>query len=166
MIKIYLDDVRTPTEDGWIIVRDYDEFVSTVNDIKLKNISVFSLDHDLGDEAMTEYYSNVRRSNKLDYSNIKNEKTGMDCCKYLTDKCLDEYCKLPQVFIHSANPVGAANMMNYLNNFLEFNDQIASCELKKIPHTLHSSHMIPLKDRLKKWDKFYKKNLNQNDETD
>ena len=31
--KIYLDDVRTPKEDIWVVVRNYDQFVETVNTI-------------------------------------------------------------------------------------------------------------------------------------
>ncbi len=41
---IYLDDVRTPTQgvgesdQPWVIVRSYDEFVEKVNEIGLENI--------------------------------------------------------------------------------------------------------------------------------
>jgi hypothetical protein len=52
MYRIYLDDVRTPTGDNWIVVRNYDEFVNKVNEIGLGNIDIISLDHDLGDTAM------------------------------------------------------------------------------------------------------------------
>ena len=27
-IKLYLDDVRTPNNEEWVVVRNYDEFVS------------------------------------------------------------------------------------------------------------------------------------------
>ena len=58
MYRIYLDDVRTPTGDNWIVVRNYDEFVNKVNEIGLENIDIISLDHDLGDTAMKEYFNN------------------------------------------------------------------------------------------------------------
>ena len=51
-MKIYLDDVRIPTEKGWTIVRTFDEFVSKVNDVGLENIKLISLDHDLDKTAM------------------------------------------------------------------------------------------------------------------
>jgi hypothetical protein len=76
--QIYLDDVRTPKEDIWVVVRNYDEFVEAVTNIGLENIDVISLDHDLGDTAMNEYFNNVSPNYKLDYNNIL-EKTGMDC---------------------------------------------------------------------------------------
>jgi hypothetical protein len=52
MKKIYLDDVRTPVDNDWIVVRSYDEFVEKVNEIGLENIELISLNHDLGDTAM------------------------------------------------------------------------------------------------------------------
>jgi hypothetical protein len=74
--KVYLDDVRTPTNEGWTVVRSYDEFVKKVSEIGLSNIDVVSLDHDLGDTAMDEYYNNVSPNYTLDYTHIT-EKTGM-----------------------------------------------------------------------------------------
>ena len=64
--KVYLDDVRTPTNEGWTVVRSYDEFVTKVSEIGLLNIDVISLDHDLGDTAMDEYYNNVSPNYTLD----------------------------------------------------------------------------------------------------
>jgi hypothetical protein len=37
-MKIYLDDVRTPLDLDWIVVRNYDEFISKVKEIGLENI--------------------------------------------------------------------------------------------------------------------------------
>ena len=68
--RIYLDDVRTPVDQDWVVVRSYDEFVAAVKDIGLSNIETVSLDHDLGDSAMHEYYNNVSPNYTLDYSNI------------------------------------------------------------------------------------------------
>jgi len=75
--RIYLDDVRTPVlKDEWVIVRTYEEFVEKVSEIGLENISLISLDHDLGDTAMAEWHRNVYHNYELDYNNIK-EKTGL-----------------------------------------------------------------------------------------
>ena len=56
-VNIYLDDVRTPLEDGWIVARDYYQFVSLIETHGLNNIGKISLDHDLGESAMIEYYN-------------------------------------------------------------------------------------------------------------
>ncbi len=37
MTKIYLDDVRTPVDKSWTVVRNYEQFVSTVMHIGLDN---------------------------------------------------------------------------------------------------------------------------------
>ena len=66
-MNIYLDDVRTPKEEGWIVVRDYYQFVNKIQEIGLENINLISLDHDLGDKAMREYFNNVSKNYKLDY---------------------------------------------------------------------------------------------------
>ena len=36
--RIYLDDVRTPIDPSWVVVRSYDEFVQKINTIGLENI--------------------------------------------------------------------------------------------------------------------------------
>ena len=86
---IYLDDVRTPVDKGWRVVRNFDEFVKAVEEIGLANIDTISLDHDLGDSAMVEYHRNVSPNYKLDYDNIT-EKTGYDCAKWLVDRFYKE----------------------------------------------------------------------------
>ena len=43
MKKIYLDDIRTPVDTTWVVVRSYDEFVEKVLEIGLENIETISL---------------------------------------------------------------------------------------------------------------------------
>ena len=149
-IRIYLDDVRTPIEQDWIVVRSYQEFKDKVMEIGLKNIHMISLDHDLGDSAMSEYFTNVSPNYKLDYNNIT-EKTGMDCTKWLVNQFYDENpkriemsrfdkrnvpIKFPAVYVHSANPIGSANMMGYINNFFMNEGEPQNCVRVQIPHTV------------------------------
>lgn len=153
MYNLYLDDVRTPTQGNWVVVRDYDEFVEAVIRIGLDNFSYISLDHDLGEEAMIEYYTNVKHNNIIDYSNI-NEKTGMDCCKFLVDHCLENNKSLPEINVHSANPVGSINMMSFLDNFFKHTGSNKKCSKIVIPHIVHESHMISPEERKAKWEKW------------
>ncbi len=132
MNKIYLDDVRTPIDPTWKVVRNYHEFIDAIEELGLDSIDRISLDHDLGEEAMTEYYKNVSPNYRLDYNNI-NEKTGMDCVKWLIDYCLDTGHSLPHVTVHSANPIGSANMMGYINNYLMNMRKPQTCIREKIP---------------------------------
>lgn len=154
LIRIYLDDVRTPKPDeiggDWIVVRSYQEFVDTVKGLGLDNIHMISLDHDLGDSAMSEYFNNVSPNYTLDYNNIK-EKTGYDCAKWLVNHFYDLYpealdtsrlrkiglpIRFPKVYVHSANPIGSANIMGYINNFLMNEHQPQTCVRVQIPHTV------------------------------
>lgn len=115
MVRIYLDDVRTPTEDGWIVVRSYDAFVSTVMYHGLDQIELISLDHDLGDSAMKEWHRNVKSKGSLNYDNIT-EKTGYDCAKWLIEQWLDGQ-PVVEVYTHSANGVGAGNICGLIWNY-------------------------------------------------
>ena len=93
--------------------------------------------------------NNVSKNFKLDYDNI-NEKTGYDAAKFLVDfyyevnddrlsmersekKKMD--FKFPLVYTHSANPIGSANIMGYVNNFLMNEGQPQNCVRVNVPHT-------------------------------
>jgi hypothetical protein len=149
-IWLYLDDVRTPNDSKWQIVRSYDEFIAHIKMNGLDSYELISLDHDLGDTAMKEYFNNVSPNYKLDYDNIQ-EKTGYDCAKWLVSKFYDENPKwdtlardvkrgkpflFPKVYVHSANPIGSANMMGYINNFFMNEAQPQTCVRVNIEHTV------------------------------
>jgi hypothetical protein len=89
----------------------------------------------LGESAIAEYYANAKPNNTIDYENIL-EKTGMDCCKFLVNESMDTNIPLPQVFVHSANPVGRVNMMGFINNYLKSCGLPETCERIKIKHTV------------------------------
>jgi hypothetical protein len=149
-MKIYLDDVRTPKDKDWMVVRNYHEFVNLVQNVGIKNIHTISLDHDLGDSAMNEYHTNVSPNFKLNYENIT-EKTGYDAAKFLVDEFYSKYPErlemdyfikkaepvmFPIVLVHSANPIGSANICGYINNFLMNETKPQTCVRHSIPHTV------------------------------
>jgi hypothetical protein len=133
-------------------VRNYDEFVAQLKLNGLGNFEVISLDHDLGEGAMVEYYTNVKNNYMLDYNNIE-ERTGMDCCRYLVSESMNEKIPLPQVYIHSANPIGSANMMGYINNYLMNCRLPQTCVRVQINHTINEIHMLSPEARKAKWDR-------------
>lgn len=134
--NIYLDDVRTPITSNirWVIVRSYDEFVSKITELGLENIKLISLDHDLGDTAIKEWHNNVYHNFTLDYNNIT-EKTGMDCTKWLVEKWMDG-APICEVKVHSANAIGSANMMGYINNYKHITRNPQDCIRWVVPHTV------------------------------
>jgi hypothetical protein len=138
-MRLYLDDVRTPKDADWEVVRSYDEFVAHIRLYGLENYELMSLDHDLGDTAMKEYYNNVHPNYTLDYSNIK-EKTGMDCAKFLVAESMTKGIPLPAIYVHSANPIGSANIMGYINNYFMNCRLPQGCIRVKIEHTINSTN--------------------------
>ena len=136
-MRLYLDDVRTPKDADWEVVRSYDEFTAHIRLHGLENYDLMSLDHDLGDTAMTEYYNNVHPNYTLDYNNIT-EKTGLDCAKFLVAESMTKGIPLPAIYVHSANPIGSANIMGYINNYFMNCRLPQACIRVKIEHTINS----------------------------
>jgi hypothetical protein len=71
----------------------------------------------------------------LDYNNIL-EKTGLDCAKWLVAESMNSKIPLPQIYTHSANPIGAANIMGYVNNYLKNCRLPQTCIRVKIEHII------------------------------
>lgn len=133
-ICLYLDDIRIPLEGEWDVVRSYDEFVEHIKLHGLDRYKLISLDHDLGESSMIEYYSNVKPNYTLDYSNIT-EKTGKDCARFLVEESMRTGIPLPIIYVHSANPIGAANIIGYINNYFRNNKLPEICTKVNINHT-------------------------------
>jgi hypothetical protein len=133
-IYLYLDDVRIPKDDRWEVVTNYNEFVAHIELNGIANYECISLDHDLGEEAMKEYYRNAKPNGTIQYENIS-EKTGLDCARYLINKVMGKSIMLPKVYCHSANPVGAMNIINHINGYLKSCGLEENCNMVKIEHT-------------------------------
>lgn len=133
-MKIYLDDVRIPTEGDWFLVRNFDQFVNKVNEIGLENIELISLDHDLDRTAMIEWSKNTYENYQINYNNIK-EKTGLDCAKWLIGQW-KEGKPVVDVVVHSANAIGSANIMGIINHYRHVNRLPQNCVRVQIEHTI------------------------------
>jgi hypothetical protein len=115
MRKLYLDDLRDPKGEGFIVVRSYDDAVKYC--IENGCPDEVSLDHDLG---MILVGKSIKTG---DYE----APSGFDFAKWLVDTDIDlDGFFIPTNFkwnVHSANPTGAANIAGLLKNYLEFRDQ-------------------------------------------
>jgi hypothetical protein len=118
----------------------------------LDSFEIISLDHDLGEQAMVEYYTNVRNNYTLDYQNI-NEKTGYDAAKFLVAESMGKSIPLPQIYVHSANPIGSANIMGYINNYLMNCRLSQTCIRAHIEHTIDEDIQLSPEARKAKWDR-------------
>ena len=136
---LWLDDIRDPLEGDWLVfspipnpfkvswVKDYIGFTEWITENGLPDGICF--DHDLSDvQAFYNAYPD-QLENALDMTDVEpenhgkfetqweQEKTGLDCCKWLIDYCIDNEKGLPKWNCQSANPVGKENMNALLNNF-------------------------------------------------
>lgn len=111
MTRLFLDDIRNPSwvygldaDSQWVVVRSGQEFYDWINTNGLPE--VISFDHDLGgvDEE----------GNEVDPATVP---SGMDCAHFLVNYCLDHDLPLPDFYVHSANPVGVANIRGLLDGF-------------------------------------------------
>lgn len=102
-MKLYLDDLRTPVDESFVIVRSFDEAVRFV---QTNGVPEFiSFDHDLGTDKNGWLLP-----------------TGYDFAKWLVNSDLDGTIKLQESFsfkVHSQNPVGVKNIEALLNNYLK-----------------------------------------------
>lgn len=92
-MKLWIDDIREPPEDYDAWARNYDEAIRAIN---TGVFNVISLDHDLGEDSKTGYdiLCNIER---------QIAKGGW-------------WIQLPEFRVHSANPVGAANMLRAIGS--------------------------------------------------
>ena len=99
MIRVFIDDIRNPVGPNWIVIRSYSDAVNWFN--KYGCPDFISFDHDLGEDYMG---------------------TGFDVAKWMVDKDLDmDGYFIPKNFtfnVHSANPIGKANIETLLYNYL------------------------------------------------
>jgi len=135
---LWLDDYRDPATSPFlnkyvpdnsaykiVWVKSYNEFVKWITNNGLP--SKIAFDHDLADE---HYAPQDRWKDYNDWADSQDfqEKTGMDCVKWLTEYCMDNNVELPNWVCHSANPSGVENMTGLLKSFMKFqanNDTIS-----------------------------------------
>ena len=124
--KLFLDDLRSvdmvypnPNMSEWAIVRDFHQFVDYIQKYGLPDY--ISFDHDLGMEHTRFYFQNGGHESPPDplTADFK-EKTGYDAAKWLCMFVDDNNLDLPFWHVHSHNPIGAANIRAYLNNFQKY----------------------------------------------
>lgn len=108
MKGLFLDDERNPQEVTWVnypenvewtVVRSFSEFVKAAT---TQGFDLMSFDHDLQDFSKGA------------------EMTGYDCLKWLcNNSTYIPNCLLPQIVVHSMNPIGKVNILTYWKNYLE-----------------------------------------------
>lgn len=88
--KLFIDDVREPPDDTWVLARNCSEAELLVDDLGMP--TMMSLDHDLGDGESV-----------------------MSFLKWLVDVHYE--AGPPAYVVHSANPVGRDNIVAYMESW-------------------------------------------------
>ena len=100
---LYIDDDRIPkTYLPWDFVRSFEDATSYIRENGIPEY--ISFDHDLGTEL-----------------------NGYDIAKWMVEQDLDRTLSFPKGFefnVHSANPVGARNITEYLNGYLKYKNTL------------------------------------------
>lgn len=101
-IGLWVDDVRPLPDDlaeaGWCCAPTFHEAILKLELMEFQSVS---LDHDLG-----SYYGNK-------------EMTGYDIVMWLVEREQQSKYVPPDIRIHSANPVGVANMQAMIDRYLK-----------------------------------------------
>ena len=95
MIKVYLDDMRTPPE-GWVLVKTAREAIEL---LMTNDVEEISLDHDLGEEE---------------------NGSGYDVINWLEKEVYENNFIPPVIHIHTANPVARERMEAAVRNIVRF----------------------------------------------
>jgi hypothetical protein len=111
--NLFIDDERVPSDvtwakslteqymykvHDWVIARNWYEVEDIILTFGMP--VMISFDHDLGE----------------------NERTGYEIAQRISEMVMDGIEELPENFsfmVHSKNPVGAENIYEYMNNFIE-----------------------------------------------
>ncbi len=120
---LFLDDIRQPNDVKWVklpmktytVVRSYNEFVECIENKGIPKFVAF--DHDLSDDHYNNYHG-VDDAGRMtiDYNKFE-EKTGYDCAKFLVEECIKQNVKFPEYVVHSMNPIGAKNIISYVESY-------------------------------------------------
>ena len=87
----------------------------------------------------------------IDYSNIT-EKTGYDAAKFLVAESMEKNIPLPQIYVHSANPIGSSNIMGYINNYYRNHKMPEVCTKVNIEHTYAPEVVLTPEERNARWN--------------
>ena len=105
-MKLYLDDIRHPTQSGY----NNSEWIVCRNDKTFKDMF----------ESFDSIITHISFDNDLaNFDSDGNEVTGYDCVKWLCDYIQDNNLDISNLTLnfHTANPVGKENMASYWDNF-------------------------------------------------
>ena len=122
-ILLWLDDLRNPViwakdYSGYKIiwVKSYNDFIKYISEHGIPDI--ISFDHDLDEEHYQMIFNLLKPNFKIPYNKFK-EKSGYDCALWLIEYCVKNKLNLPDIKIHSMNPIGRENIKNLFIKYVQ-----------------------------------------------
>ena len=109
----YLIEYSKIPENEWVIVRNYKDFVKTIEERGIP--SACSLDNDLVMEHMRYYVNFLKNPGYYEWENFKTE-CGIHCAKYLKNKLTPD--SDIKVYVHSANIEGSNIIREIMSQYL------------------------------------------------
>lgn len=98
-MKLWVDDVRSAPDESWDVARDY---ATACVLFRSGDYTCVSLDHDLGD------FHNGR------------EYSGYDVLLFIVEELFRTGREVPEIRIHSANPVGYERMLGVVERYIPY----------------------------------------------
>jgi hypothetical protein len=101
---LYVDDIRNipasyqNDNEVWDLARNYDQAIKM---LQITDYDMLSLDHDIAS-----------------WNDDGREMTGYDITLWLAQRKIDGLYTPPEIFVHSANPVGVRNMNAVLDRYV------------------------------------------------
>jgi endogenous inhibitor of DNA gyrase (YacG/DUF329 family) len=108
-MNLYLDDVRNPPDDSWTLVRTAEEARAI---IASGVVECASLDHDLGE--CDECAAKSTTPGLFYPFSCRHRMTGYDLVKWMAE---EGQWPAKKPMVHSANPVGRANMVATIERY-------------------------------------------------
>jgi hypothetical protein len=131
-MRLFLDDFREPWHclsymgsriglkqsvfaEDWTVVRDFHQFTEAVMRHHGK-ITLVSFDHDLCDAHYDHALMTDPAAMQAFYERKDREMTGFDCAVWMRDFFRSKGLALPEIIVHSMNPVGTVNIEEVFSN--------------------------------------------------
>jgi hypothetical protein len=142
--NLFLDDIRNPsdclgytrdhryTQLKWVVVRNYNDFNKEIlrRFIEGEIPEVVSFDHDLCDA----HYDPSMYVSKEAYEEVSadfKEMTGKEAAMSLVNFCLNFDIPLPEIMIHTQNPIGYTRIKETIEDYRRFKKMVADEQSSK-----------------------------------
>jgi|GEM_PF-3997303 hypothetical protein len=125
-----VDWVKLPQNVEWVIVKNYNEFVHTIQIMGVPKFVAY--DCDLCDEHYAAYFE-LKELYPAHHKTFK-QKCGIECAEFLINYCKHHQVSHPDYIVHSKNQYGGAAIQNLISKSL--NPNVTEIEVTRLPYSI------------------------------